>query len=123
MATIQKSDVIGAITVYLLNENRPCPAHYLTEKFGDDVGDVIASLKKDGVIIGKRGRGGGIVFPDTVFEKKEKSTTKKIEATPIQTIADIANDILADSEPMIMQNDANSMVEDNDMMDLEEAPF
>ncbi len=70
MATIQKSDVIGAITVYLINMNRPCPAHYLIQKFGDDVADIISSMKKDGVIVGRRGRNGGIVLPDTVFREK-----------------------------------------------------
>lgn len=92
---INKSDVMGAITVYLLNMNRPCPAHYLTQKFGDDVGDVIASLKKDGVIIGKRGRGGGIVFPDTVFKKKSRENEiEQIEANPVDMTDTVESDII-----------------------------
>ena len=92
---INKSDVVGAITVYLLNMNRPCPAHYLTQKFGDDVADVITSLKKDGVIIGKRGRGGGIVFPDTVFEKKSKDNKiQPIQANPVNVSDTIESDII-----------------------------
>ena len=88
MATIQKSDVIGAISVYLKNNNRPCPAHYLVDKFGDDVAETIADLKKSGAIVGRRGRTGGIAFPDTVFPKKGETVTSGIEATPI----DIANE-------------------------------
>lgn len=115
MATIQKSDVMSAITIYLINENRPCPAHYLIQKFGDDVADVITALKKDGVIVGRRGRNGGIALPDSVFDKKDNNIMKKIEATPLQTVADIANDIIADSKPLMM--------DENTVSDLEEAPF
>lgn len=84
MATIQKNDVIGAIEVYLRNNNRPCPAHYLTDKFGDDVAETIADLKKSGIIVGKRGRTGGIAFPDSVFPKKGETVATAIEATPIE---------------------------------------
>jgi len=105
MPSIQKSDVIGAITVYLLNENRPCPAHYLVNKFGDDVGEVIAELKKDNVVIGKRGRGGGIVFPDTVFHKKEVISSNKIKFEPVE-FPDMNESHQADTE-----------------MQLEEVPF
>lgn len=66
---IEKSDVVGSITVYLSANKRPCPAHYLVDKFGDDVVETIADLKKDGVLVGKRGRKGGLQFPDTVFDK------------------------------------------------------
>lgn len=103
---INKSDVMGAITVYLLNENRPCPAHYLTDKFGDDVADVVAQLKKDGVIIGKRGRGGGIVFPDTVLEKKSKTNTNHpIEAKPVEVETNIVKSDYLDIEPNIEESD------------------
>jgi hypothetical protein len=114
---IQKSDVLGAITVYLLNENRPCPAHYLIDKFGDDVTEIIGYLKKDGVIIGKRGRNGGIVLPDTVFEKKSKETktaveTPVFEAKRIDTIEDIANQLMNSEDDEIPSED-----------DYESAPF
>jgi hypothetical protein len=83
MAT-SKTDVKAAIEIYINNNNRPCPAVYLTDKFGDDVVEVINIMKKDGDIVGRRGRNGGIAFPDSVFEKKSKnSTSKKIVATPI----------------------------------------
>lgn len=114
MASIQKSDVMSAITIYLLNENRPCPAHYLVSKFGDDVADVILSLKKDGIIVGRRGRNGGIVLPDTILHKKEKIDMKLIEAKPVQTLSDIANELIDDSNDLITEDMNN---------ELEEAPF
>ena len=79
MPTINNIDVLAAIQSYLDSNNRPCPAHYLTDKFGDDVAESITNLKKDGKIIGRRGRNGGIVFPDTVFKDKAPVTAKKVE--------------------------------------------
>jgi len=97
MARIQKNDVIDAVTVYLQNENRPCPAYYLVDKFGDDVADVISSLKKDGVIVGRRGRNGGIVFPDTVFTKKDKSIpVQPIQVTPVNV--EVSDNLDAETE-------------------------
>lgn len=106
MATIQKNDVLGAITVYLKNNNRPCPAHYLTDKFGDDVVEVIADLKKDGSIIGKRGRTGGIAFPDSVFPKKGETVTSAIEATPIEIESDSSDMTDEDTDDSDMSADA-----------------
>jgi hypothetical protein len=97
---INKTDVRDAIEIYINNNNRPCPAHYLTDKFGDDVAETILSLKKDGTIIGRRGRGGGIVFPDTVFEGK---TSLKITAKPVKV------------------QDSNT--DDSDELAVEEIPF
>lgn len=79
MPTINNIDVLAAIQTYLDNNNRPCPAHYLNDKFGDDVAEAITNLKKDGKIIGRRGRNGGIVFPDTVFKDKSPVKAKAIE--------------------------------------------
>jgi hypothetical protein len=83
MATINNIDVLAAIQSYLDSNNRPCPAHFLTDKFGDDVAENITNLKKDGKVIGRRGRNGGIVFPDTQF--KDKSP---VAAKPVQVDAD-----------------------------------
>jgi predicted metal-dependent RNase len=114
---INKSDVMGAITVYLLNENRPCPAHYLNQKFGDDVADVVASLKKDGVIIGRRGRNGGIVFPDTVFTKKPADNkTQPIEVKPVEIHTEIVKSDYLDIEPDIQESDYLDV-------QIEDAPF
>ena len=41
MATISSSDVLSAVQTFVSSNNRPCPSHFLTEKFGDDVLDVI----------------------------------------------------------------------------------
>lgn len=106
MATIQKNDVIGAIEVYLKNNNRPCPAHYLTDKFGDDVADTIADLKKAGTIVGKRGRTGGIAFPDSVFPKKGETVASTIEATPIEFEGDSSDITDEDTDDSDMSAEA-----------------
>lgn len=66
-----KTEVLASITSYLDSKKRPCPAHFLTDKFGDDVEETILALKSEGVIVGRRGRNGGIVFPNTVFPAKK----------------------------------------------------
>lgn len=72
MGTINSTEVLSSIRSYIEANDRPCPAHYLTDKFGDDVAESILALKKEGLIAGRRGRNGGIVFPDTVFKKNSK---------------------------------------------------
>lgn len=94
MATINPTDVMNSITGYIENNQRPCPAHFLTSKFGDDVAETITNLKKDGKIIGRRGRNGGIVLPDTVFDKKN------IVAKPVQVEQDSSDDTNSDSDDM-----------------------
>lgn len=81
MATINNIDVLAAIQSYLENHNRPCPAHYLMDKFGDDVVENVNELKKDGKVIGRRGRNGGIVFPDTVFKDKSPIAAKRVDTS------------------------------------------
>lgn len=82
MATINSNDVVSAIASYIEKNARPCPAHYLTQKFGDDVSESITNLKKDGKVVGRRGRNGGIVLPDTVLP------AKAIDAKPISIVTD-----------------------------------
>lgn len=89
MATINNIDVLAAIQSYLDNNNRPCPAHYLTDKFGDDVVENLNSLKKDGKVVGRRGRNGGIVFPDTQFKDKDATSTSSVSATTTHEIIDL----------------------------------
>lgn len=72
-ASINSSEVLSSIRSYIENNDRPCPAHYLTDKFGDDVAEVLLALKAQNLVIGRRGRNGGIVFPDTVFKKSVKT--------------------------------------------------
>lgn len=95
MATINVSDVLASVTSYIEKNNRPCPAHFLTQKFGDDVIEAIGSLKKDGKIVGRRGRNGGIVLPDTVIVKKDSNST--IEAKAVDT-DDGATDIVIEAD-------------------------
>ena len=97
MPTINNIDVLAAIQSYLDSNNRPCPAHYLTDKFGDDVAEAITNLKKDGKIIGRRGRNGGIVFPDTAFKDKSPVTAKKV------TVKDDSTDSDSDSDMEIVE--------------------
>lgn len=59
MAT--RNEVLAEIIAYTVANGRPCPANYLTDKFGAEAADIIAGLKKDGTVIGKRGRSGGLV--------------------------------------------------------------
>lgn len=61
---ITNEQVLSAISEYRSENGRPCPANYLVSKFGDEVLDTIASLKKSGTVVGKRGRTGGLVPAD-----------------------------------------------------------
>ena len=63
MAT--SNDVLAEIALYTAANGRACPASHLTDKFGADALDLIASLKKDGKVYGRRGRTGGLVTNDT----------------------------------------------------------
>ena len=85
-----QEDVLGAISVYIEKNNRPCPAHHLMTKFGEDVVEVLYDLKRAKKIIGKRGRNGGLVLPDTVF-------VSKITVPQIDSVMQNANAI-ADKE-------------------------
>jgi hypothetical protein len=58
---ISNEQVLAAISEYREANSRPCPAKFLVEKFGDEALDIIAALKKDGTLVGKRGRTGGLV--------------------------------------------------------------
>ena len=58
---VTNEQVLAAISEYRAENGRPCPAKYLAEKLGDEALDVVAALKKDGTLVGKRGRTGGLV--------------------------------------------------------------
>lgn len=58
---ITNEQVLSAISEYRSENGRPCPANYLVGKFGDEVLDTIAALKKAGTVVGKRGRTGGLL--------------------------------------------------------------
>lgn len=82
-STISQSDVVTAVTVFVKDNNRPCPAKFLTEKFGDDVLDVIDELKESGVLLGLRGRNGGLALPgsDIVAKRSEYAAKKAAKVT------------------------------------------
>jgi hypothetical protein len=63
MAT--SNDVLAEIALYTAANGRACPASHLTDKFGADALDLIASLKKEGKVYGRRGRTGGLMTNDT----------------------------------------------------------
>ena len=61
-----REDIVNAVKEYSTTNKRPCPAKHLVSVFGADVLDVIVEMKKDGVLLGKRGRTGGLVVADNV---------------------------------------------------------
>lgn len=86
--TIANSDVLSAVQIFVTANNRPCPSKFLTEKFGDDVLDVIDELKESGVLLGLRGRNGGLATPDSpIVAKRSEHAAKKVAkaAEPVQT--------------------------------------
>ncbi len=73
---VTNEQVLVAISEYRAENSRPCPAKYLVEKFGDEALDIITGLKKDGTLVGKRGRTGGLVpASDTTASASSEDTT------------------------------------------------
>ena len=92
MTTINSSDVLSAVTVFVNDNKRPCPAKFLTEKFGDDVLDVIDELKESGVVVGLRGRNGGLALSGSEIVAKRaefaaKKAAKSVESTNEAAVA------------------------------------
>lgn len=92
MSSISNSDVVSAVQTFVSTNNRPCPSHFLTEKFGDDVLDVIDELKASGVLLGLRGRNGGLATPDSEIVAKRSAKSKTVSTTnePAQESPQIA---------------------------------
>lgn len=63
---VTNEQVLAEIMAYSAANGRPCPANHLTAKFGDEALDVINTMKKEGKLLGKRGRTGGLVTTSTV---------------------------------------------------------
>lgn len=72
------TDILSEIAAYTAANGRPCPAKHLTDKFGADAPDLIASLKAAGTIIGKRGRTGGLVTAGEVAASTDTSTDNNV---------------------------------------------
>jgi hypothetical protein len=68
MSIATKSDIISAITVYTSANKRPCPIDHLVSKFGNKklVQKLVNDLKEAGAIVGRRGRTGGLTFPEDI---------------------------------------------------------
>jgi len=87
VSTVSTTDVVSAVTSYVSEFKRPCPASYLTGRFGDPVEDVIAELKASGILLGLRGRNGGLALmgSDIVAKRAEhgiKKAAKLAEKVP-----------------------------------------
>ena len=83
MTTINSTDVLSAVSTFVTDNKRPCPSQFLTEKFGDDVLDVIDELKASGVVVGLRGRNGGLALAgsEIVAKRAEYAAKKAAKAT------------------------------------------
>ena len=105
ISNISKSDIISAITIYLASNDRPnCPISYLIdEKFGKQhkkhITKLVNDLKEAGAIVGKRGRTGGLCFPDAIA----------VEAEPV-------------NEQVEQTNEMSETTENSEMV-IEEVPF
>lgn len=78
MTTINSTDVLSAVSTFVTDNKRPCPSQFLTEKFGDDVLDVIDELKASGVVVGLRGRNGGLALAGSeIVAKRAEYAAKK----------------------------------------------
>ena len=83
------ADILAEIASFTAANGRPCPAKHLTDKFGADAADLIASLKKDGKVYGRRGRTGGLVASDV-------SQTSTVETLAPVTLDQTGNDLAAE---------------------------
>ena len=71
---VTNEQVLAAIAEYREANTRPCPARYITDKFGSDALPIIAALKESGAIVGRRGRTGGLVPADATTAANVSST-------------------------------------------------
>lgn len=81
------TDILAEIALYTTANNRGCPASHLTEKFGSDALDLIASLKKEGKVYGKRGRTGGLMTNDTAATPAADTATDNSVADEFAALA------------------------------------
>jgi hypothetical protein len=85
------NEILSEIAAYTAANGRPCPAKHLTDKFGDDALALIAALKKEGKVYGKRGRTGGLVSNEAstpVVEKAEIDSTGNDLAAEFAALAE-----------------------------------
>ena len=114
--TVTKSDIISAITLYIASNDEGrtnCPINYLIdEKFGKQhkklIIKMVNDLKKAGAIVGKRGRTGGLCFPESAT----------VEASPVES-DDSMNDESVDTD---VESSEDETIE-QDGMKIEPIPF
>jgi len=87
--TVSKQEVLTFIAGYIAqNEKRGnCPAKAVAEALGIGALDVIAQLKQDGTLIGKRGRTGGLMpvqQSEAQVEAVTEQETEQVEQTAIE---------------------------------------
>lgn len=82
------NEILVEIAAYTAANGRPCPAKHLTEKFGTGALDLIASLKKEGKVYGRRGRTGGLVSNEAVSSLEAGESTAAAD--------DAGNDLAAE---------------------------
>ena len=74
------NEILVEIAAYTAANGRPCPAKHRTDKFGEDAIPLIAALKKDGKVYGKRGRTGGLVSNEPVSQLEADNTGSDLAA-------------------------------------------
>jgi DNA-binding IscR family transcriptional regulator len=107
MAMVTKTEIFEKIREYNETNERKCPAKELVKMFGKltiierkGLESLIKTLKDNGELLSKKGRGGGLYLADGVTNTKvveaeiveEDSTDTVIEASPVEVDSEIGND-------------------------------
>lgn len=88
MTTPNNSVVLTTVAKYVTDCNRPCPVKHLSDTFGTDVLDVVDALKKEGALVGLRGRNGGLALPDSpIVAKRAEHAAKKAARSAAKAVA------------------------------------
>ena len=78
--TIENTDIVNAVRDYITNNNRPCPTDHITRKFGEIAVEMLPAIKKEGNLVGRRGRNGGLMIPgmEGLVKRKTPPTAKTV---------------------------------------------
>ena len=66
---VTKEEIKAFMQEYMQSNNRAVPLKEVVRALGVYVPEVVAEMKQNGEILGRRGRTGGLVFPETVFKQ------------------------------------------------------
>ena len=125
MSNLNTTNVLSTISTYVTANERPCPKTHLIGTFGNDVLDLLDSLKESGKITGKRGRNGGFVLNAGVTVEV---TPVVVEDSPQVSDAamdeDMSDSDAGDTDESDGTDDANfqrvtNMLAGNEPMDLD----